>query len=267
MKLISNADDYGFNLNAVAAIRKAFSLGVVTNTTGMITMPCFEEALELARHDGFADRIGLHVNLSAGTPLTDGIKKSVIFCDKDGRFNNGIRSNKIWRFWLPASLKPLIADEIRAQMRLFFKFGLTERHYDSHGQVCCYWPILPIALEVGKEFGFRTTRIFINTSSSPTCATMSLARRFYIKHIENCIDRFRYVKTTHLGHAHDLPRMIRTLPDDSTVELMVHPVFRDKNGKMDVNGDLCDWAEEYATSFQQVEDRSRNLELISFNEL
>ena len=135
MRVIINADDFGYHTNANRAIAECFAKGVVTNATAMVTMPDFGQGLALAQSQGFADRIGLHINLSVGIPLTDGIKRSRLFCDEDGVFNNAIRQNRFYRFWLPSNLKSLIADEIRAQMRLFIKYGLTQRHYDSHGQV------------------------------------------------------------------------------------------------------------------------------------
>jgi predicted glycoside hydrolase/deacetylase ChbG (UPF0249 family) len=267
MKVIVNADDYGWNINSIEATRKCFSEGVVTNTTAMVTMPCFEEALELAKKDGFADRIGLHVNLSAGTPLTDGIRRSLIFCDKDGNFSGQIRKSKLYRFWLSSAVKKMIADEIRAQMKLFLRFGLTQRHYDSHGQVCVYWPILPIALQCAKEFGFRSTRMFINMSANPHCYKLSLLRRGYIRHIDNCILKSGFGKTDYLGSSWDLPRMMDELPKDSVIELMVHPQYRLPDFTMDMSGELMDWKTSYEQSFAPILRNRGSFNMISFNEL
>jgi hypothetical protein len=267
MKVIVNADDYGWNENCVAATRKCFQDGIVTNTTAMITMPYFETAYELARQDGFADRIGLHINLSAGTPLTDGIKRSKIFCDKDGNFSSEIRKNRLYRFWLPSTEKDLIAEEIRAQMSMFIGLGLTQRHYDSHGQVCVYWPILPIALECAKEFGFRTTRMFINMSANPHCSKLSLPRRAYIHHIDQRILSSGLMKTDYLGLSWDLPRMLDGLPQDAVVELMVHPQYRLPDLTLGMQGDVMDWKTPYDKSLGPIFDNRDKYELISFNDL
>lgn len=267
MNIIINADDFGFHANANRAIADCFKKGIVTNTTAMVNMPSFEEGIATARKEGFADAIGLHVNLSEGTPLTDGIKKSRLFCDEEGNFSNAIRENRLYRFYLPSSLKPLVAAEIRAQMAAFIGTGLTERHYDSHGQVCVYWPILPIALQCAKEFGFRTTRMFINMSAKPHCNKLSLLRRGYIRHIDNRILSAGLLKTDYLGLSWDLPRMITKLPKDAVVELMVHPQYRLSDLTMDIGGELMDWKTPFEQSFAPLLRCKDSYSMISFSDL
>ena len=267
MRVIINADDFGYHANANRAICEGFRKGFISNTTAMVTMPDFEAGLELAKKEGFVDRMGLHINLSAGRPLTDGIRRSRIFCNKDGEFNFCIRKYRIWRFWLPESVKPLIAEEIRAQMRLFIKYGLTERHYDSHGQVGVYWPILPIVLQCAKEFGFRSTRMFINMSANPHNANMSFLRWRYIRHVDNVIEAFGLKKTSHLGLSWDLARMVDTLPNNATVEVMTHPQYRSSDLELSDAGDMMDFDVPYYKSFGPLLENKGKFDLISFNEL
>ncbi len=267
MRVIVNADDFGFHENANRAICEGFQKGFISNTTAMITMPSFAFGLELAKKNGFDDKMGLHVNLSEGRPLTDGIKRSRILCDDLGNFNNGIRRNKLWRFWLPNLVKPLIAEEIRAQMRKFISLGLKERHYDSHGQVCVYWPILPIALQCAKEFGFRTTRTFINMSANPHDPHLSLVRKLYIRHINRKIDASGLVRSSHLGLSWDLVRMMDELPRNAIVEVMTHPQYRNNDFELADNGDMMDWKTPYNRSFGPILEERAKYDLISFNDL
>ena len=267
MRVIVNADDYGFHDNANQAIAKCISDGVVTNTTAMVTMPAIESGVSLARKEGFIDKVGLHVNLSEGRPLTDKIKRSRIFCDADGNFNGGIRSMRLWRFWLPKAEQIGIAEEIEAQMKLFFKLGFTERHYDSHGQVGVYWPILPIALDCAKRFGFKTTRMFINMSANPHSARLSLLRKMYIGHIDKRILASGLVKTDYLGLSWDLPRMLNSLPKDAVVELMVHPQYRLPDLTLDMNGSLVDWKTPYEQSLGPILESRGKYDLVSFKDL
>ena len=267
MEVIVNADDFGFHENANQAIAKCFREGIVTNTTAMVTMPAIESGLALARRDGFVDRIGLHVNLSEGRPLTDTIKRSRIFCDEDGNFNGGIRARRLWRFWLPRSEQVGIAEEIKAQMKLFFKLGFTERHYDSHGQVGVYWPILPIALECAKAFGFKTTRMFINMSANPHDSRLSFLRKMYIRHIDKRILASGLIKTDYLGLSWDLPRMQEFLPNEAVVELMVHPQYRLPDLTLDMKGVMMDWKTPYDHSLGSIVKNRSRYDLISFNDL
>ncbi|EAC3820617.1 carbohydrate deacetylase [Listeria monocytogenes] len=71
MKLIMNADDFGFTRAINYGIIDAHNLGVLTSTTLMVTMPAFEHAVELSKQTPTLG-IGLHLNLTLGKPLTNG---------------------------------------------------------------------------------------------------------------------------------------------------------------------------------------------------
>lgn len=49
MKLIINADDFGFTRAINYGIIDAHNLGVLTSTTLMVTMPAFEHAVDLSK--------------------------------------------------------------------------------------------------------------------------------------------------------------------------------------------------------------------------
>lgn len=49
MKLIMNADDFGFTRAINYGIFDAHNLGVLTSTTLMVTMPAFEHAVDLSK--------------------------------------------------------------------------------------------------------------------------------------------------------------------------------------------------------------------------
>ena len=70
MALIVNADDFGLNEIENRAIAEAFEKGLIDRTTLLVNMPFAEDAMRLASEKGFADRVGLHVNLTSGRPLT-----------------------------------------------------------------------------------------------------------------------------------------------------------------------------------------------------
>ena len=86
MKLIINADDYGLWEHNSRAIAAAMKQGLITDTTMMATGEWFDEATSLAKEAGFADRIGIHLNLTEGEPLTDEMKNCPAFVE-NGRFH------------------------------------------------------------------------------------------------------------------------------------------------------------------------------------
>ena len=75
MKIIFNADDFGMTHEANLGIEKAMQEGYCSQTSVVANTNYFDEAVEIAQKHGFMDKVGLHINLFDGTPLTGGIKK------------------------------------------------------------------------------------------------------------------------------------------------------------------------------------------------
>ena len=153
---IVNADDFGRDEETTRAIMECFQRGYVNQTTLMVNMPYAEKAVELARQAGIANRVGLHLNLTQGTPLTDTIKKISAFCNRTGDFLvnrvgcNGKR--------LPKNMLNAIAEEVRAQVARYISYGLPlmhcDGHHHAHNRLGLYSTILPIL----KDAGFRSVR-------------------------------------------------------------------------------------------------------------
>lgn len=74
MKIILNADDFGMTHEANLGIEKAMQEGYCSQTSVVANTNYFDEAVEIAQKHGFMDKVGLHINLFDGTPLTGGIK-------------------------------------------------------------------------------------------------------------------------------------------------------------------------------------------------
>lgn len=267
MKLIVNADDFGFHDNATMAIARCIHDGIVTNTTLMMNMPGTEKAVAVARDGGFADRVGVHINVSEGRPLTDAMRRSKTFCDADGMFKGTIRTNRLLRFFLPAEDCRLLADEIRAQIRSFLKTGLPLRHYDSHGGVHNYLSILPISLACAKEFGFVTTRIFGNMSSNHHGGKMSFLRKCYIRRVISVIDSYGFKRTDYRGYSWDFHRQFSTIEPSAVVEIMCHPQYRLADNTISMDGKLVDWKTPYEDSLGTILQHRDAVDMISFGDL
>ena len=74
IRLMVNADDFGWDENRTKAILEAYRQGIVTTTTAMVNMPWFEKAIDIAKGTGLFPNIGLHLCLTEGFPLTKGVK-------------------------------------------------------------------------------------------------------------------------------------------------------------------------------------------------
>lgn len=84
IKLIVNADDFGFSAGVNYGIIHSHLNGIVNSTTVMMNMPGTEHALALAQQHPCL-RIGLHLVLTCGKPLLSGMRS---LTDENGVFKS-----------------------------------------------------------------------------------------------------------------------------------------------------------------------------------
>jgi hypothetical protein len=75
-KVIVNADDFGLSAKTNRVIVEAFENSVISSTTLMTNMPGFEDACEFAHRHRLLGKIGLHLNLTSGYPLSTPISNA-----------------------------------------------------------------------------------------------------------------------------------------------------------------------------------------------
>lgn len=154
--IIVNADDFGRDECATRAIAECFRRGWIHRTTLMVNMPFAEEAVAIARQEGFMDKVGLHLNLTEGRPLSDEMIRSR-FCDRTGCFNlmRNLR-NAIRPFGFRTC--DALRAEIIAQIGKFKGFGLPLLHCDSHHHVHSWLPVASVVLPILKHAGVLSVR-------------------------------------------------------------------------------------------------------------
>ena len=115
--LIVNADDLGYDPAVSEGIVLAMRGGVVTSSTLMVNLPHSEHGATLAR--GLP--IGLHLNLSRGTPVSAGFPAALL---RDGALDETLVGS------LSAEV---VAEEVAAQLaRAEELLGATPTHVDVH---------------------------------------------------------------------------------------------------------------------------------------
>ena len=254
MKIIINADDFGHSHSVNLAIAEAFRRGYITNTTVMVNMPGFDECTALAKECGFFDRVGLHLNLFEGQPLTPKIMAESLFY-VDGQlssYNVFHNSSPITRFILPKHTRAAIYDEAAAQMQKYKDAGFTQFHLDSHGHSHTIISVLLTILPLIRKFRFKTIRKSLN---------LFLSRAFLIRLYKwfcNKLITNRLTSTKYFTSASEFIQVMQSgFVDDSAVcEIMVHPVF--ENGKL-VNANSID----FETLFKYLNDN----DLLSYLEI
>lgn len=213
-RIIINADDLGMNEHNTKAIAEAFSKGLITDTTMLATGEYFDEAVDLAKKEGFFDKIGVHLNITEGVPLTEDIKCCPRFVT-DGRFNKRYDRTKS----LSGSEKAAIYQELTAQVKKLRDAGIVITHADSHHHIHTGVYVAPIAARVCKENGVRKIRVHRNLGA------ISLIKRIVKKRYNRWLVRQGFVTTDYFAYVMDIENA--DIPDST--EIMVHPDY-DKNG-------------------------------------
>lgn len=141
-RLIVNADDFGLTPGVSAGILLAHRRGIVTSTTVLVTGALDRELLRAALDSALG--LGLHVNLTHGTPLTGPSSLT----DAAGRFVRDPRQ-------AAARARPRdVEAEVAAQVERFVRLtGRTPTHLDSHHHVALWDPVAEVVLAVARRLG------------------------------------------------------------------------------------------------------------------
>lgn len=156
--IIINADDFGLSSSVNEAIVMCFNDNMIHRTTVMTNMPAFAEACELAELNDIKDKVGLHLVLDEGCPLTEKIKANPHIC-KGGQFLPGWYVSAKRKLFLSRYDKECLREEIEAQMKAYCNADFTLMHIDSHHLVHTSSPILiDMVCNLAKKYGFRSMR-------------------------------------------------------------------------------------------------------------
>lgn len=215
MVFIVNADDFGKNEGRTRAILECLSKGLVSNTTIMVTESYSQKAVMLAREYGMIDRIGLHLNLTEGRPLTEEIKSNRLFCDKNGFFNGVFHRSITTRLFLPRNATKALEKELEAQLRRYIELGLTEMHIDSHHHTHTDLSVASILFPMAKKMGFKTCRLSRDTTCGIFKTAYKILFNVYVKMNFKTVDVFSDEKTVLTN-----PKTF----DGKIVEIMTHPI-------------------------------------------
>jgi predicted glycoside hydrolase/deacetylase ChbG (UPF0249 family) len=157
MRVIVNADDFGFDDETVDATIDCFARGLLTSATIMPNMPATSRAIAYAR---------AHPEHSFGVHLTyggDGIEAPVLppervpsLVEPSGKLLQSNRTRML------AVLRRIPEDEIEreteAQLQVLLDGGVPLSHVDSHGHIHKFRPFRAALARVLPRFGIRKVR-------------------------------------------------------------------------------------------------------------
>ena len=238
-RIIINADDYGLDENRTKAILEGFRIGAITRTTAIVTMPYCDKAVELIRDVGLLGRMGLHLNLTEGVPLTAEMRDCRLFCDALGCFTADFHRNREQRLFLPRTTEDVVRNEMRAQIEKFLGYNSPCRHIDSHHHVHTDYSVARILKPLLREYGFKSIRKSRNIGLG-----MSFPKRLY-KLMFNWYMTHGLDSTKWFGSFEDYEHCLGMVCAGDSLEVMVHPMYG-SHGRLDLSAPLTDNGRSFA---------------------
>lgn len=218
--LIINADDFGLTESCTDAIIRAYHEGKISSTTICANGGYFEKAVNLAFKNRIENRVGVHLNITEGYPLTDKIRKDRFFCNADGAYNGCINRTKL----LTHSQKVAVYNEFIMQIQKVRSTGINITHSDSHHHIHTAYNITPIAMSALKASSIQKIRICRNIGEIQFAKKLLkvIYNKYLLSKNFSSTDLFGSIKDF---ENEDLSK------DEKSLEIMVHPDF-DKCGRL-----------------------------------
>jgi len=253
-KLIISADDFGCNSNINVAISDSFNRNLCTNTSLIVNMPLTEEAVEIAYRNKFEHKVGLHINLTEGRPLTDSIRRLNLFCDEEGNFNAAFHTNTLTRLYLNTKIIGIIREEINEQLEKYIKYKFELLHLDSHHHIHTDYAIFKAIKPLIKKYNVKSMRISRNLYNKNT-----LYNSIYKLIFNNYIIKPSVYTTDYFGSIDDLLNLSKDkikVKERDVVELMIHPIY-EGDTVVDANIELA----------RKISNLNKKFELISYADI
>lgn len=239
-RLIINADDFGYNHSVNIAIVSCFKKGIINSTTIMANMEGFEEAVRMAYQNNFKDKVGLHVNLTEGFPLTDMSGTGLV--DQHGKFVMGVISKPFILF--PPATRRKIKLEIISQYDKLVNAGISPTHIDSHQHVHTLPLLVPLFADFAKDRGQKLRMGW-------SFKRKNFIKKEYIILVSAYFRKRRLHFTDTFSSLNYLTNYLQKSPDTNRLfEVMIHPDYRDDKlieifGKTDIEKKINDLKQLY----------------------
>ncbi|NXP75518.1 YDJC deacetylase, partial [Ramphastos sulfuratus] len=303
VKLIVTGDDFGYCPRRNQGIVDCFLAGAVSNVSLLVNGSAAADAAKLARRHNIP--IGLHANLSEGSPVCEVLKTNSSLLNQDGFFHGKMG----FRTALSKGLLNMseVKQELKAQVELFRELtGHLPPHMDGHQHVHVLPEVRHVFAEVLQEYEIKYTRVPIepglhncdwippalmdfyvgveedsfNTVDVFTrhgirwtdiyIGLSTMGKNMSVGNIYSAIDS-AIVEFTSKAPAHPTPQS-RTV----TIELMVHPGYP----SVPPIGGCGEGPDDFSQSWERLHElqtlmqpelqshyKSRNIQLCSFKDL
>ena len=235
-KLIINADDFGLNTSVNNAIIESFEKGLINSTTLMANMPGSDEAIDLAHKHNITGKIGIHLTLTEGNPITT----KILFGDLYNKHNSTIKEYKKKLFFLSKKEKEIIYNELEAQIMKVRNAGFKITHIDTHLHTHEVWTITQLIFALLASYKIPSMRILNNLNQST-----GYYKTGYRNFINKIIKIKRVNNSDYFGNQLQVIEKLKENPklfERKKIEMMVHPDYNQ-------NGIIIDKIKDQEISF------------------
>ncbi|NXQ66052.1 YDJC deacetylase, partial [Quiscalus mexicanus] len=298
VKLIITGDDFGYCPRRNQGIVDCFLAGAVSNVSLLVNGSAAADAAKLARRYNIP--IGLHANLSEGSPVCEVLKANSSLLNQDGFFHGKMG----FRTALSKGLLNMseVKQELKAQVELFHELtGHLPPHMDGHQHVHVLPEVRNVFAEVLEEYGIKYTRVPIEPGLHNCDWIPPSLMDFYLGVEEdsfNTVDVFAkhgirwadiYIGLSTMGRNMSVSSIqsaidsaVLQLPARAprsgtvTIELMVHPGYP----SVPPVGGCGEGPDDFSQSWERLHElqtlikpelqshyKSRNIQLCSFKDL
>ncbi|XP_005421522.1 carbohydrate deacetylase isoform X1 [Geospiza fortis] len=298
VKLIITGDDFGYCPRRNQGIVDCFLAGAVSNVSLLVNGSAAADAAKLARRYNIP--IGLHANLSEGSPVCEVLKTNSSLLNQDGFFHGKMG----FRTALSKGLLKMseVKQELKAQVELFRELtGHLPPHMDGHQHVHVLPEVRNVFAEVLEEYGIKYTRVPIEPGLHNCDWIPPSLMDFYLGVEEdsfNTVDVFTkhgirwadiYIGLSTMGRNMSVSSIqsaidsaVLQLPPRAprsgtvTIELMVHPGYP----SVPPVGGCGEGPDDFSQSWERLHElqtlikpelqshyKSRNIQLCSFKDL
>lgn len=259
-KIIINADDFGLSTTVNKAIVHCFEYGYISSASLLVNMPGFDDAVKAIKEKNLNFKVGLHLNLMEGFPLTANIKTHRLFCDNQGMFK-ALRNNTLMPFIFNYNIiKQDLRSEIQAQIDRLRNNNIHITHIDSHYHKHTELFVLKELIKVMKKNNILKLRISRNMGSNKSTGPIKKFTFFIYKKFINRYILNNLIATDYFGDIDDFFSS-ELAKINKNIEIMCHPQFvldhlvYDRNVSTNIK-----------EIFQSIQENSPEHQLVSFYE-
>jgi chitin disaccharide deacetylase len=206
-------------------------------------MPGFDEAVDLAHKNNIISKIGVHLNLSSGYPLTTDILNSDLFYNEN---NSYLKKYKRSLFFLTKDEEKIIFKEFGAQIKKVKNAGIQITHTDTHHHIDEVWSITKIIMSLLKEYKIPSMRILNNLNNSTRIYKSS-----YRSIINSIIKQSKSNFSDLFGNQPEAISLLKNNPslfEHKMIEIMVHPDYNSEGliiNRIDDHEIIFDYPEDF----------------------